>query len=85
MPDRNTVLEERESIALFLCMSESMQQANASDNVCPSLGKRERSYSLGFTQGYVIRFKAVTILHSLLCHNIESGRQRGYWLVTFLK
>lgn len=67
MPDRNTVLEERESIALFLCMSESMQQANASDNVCPSLGKRERSYSLGFTQGYVIRFKAVTILHSLLC------------------
>ena len=69
MPDRNTetVLEERESVALFLCQAEGMQQANASDNVSPSLGKRERSYSLGFAHGYVIRFKAVTILHSLFC------------------
>ena len=33
-----------------------MQQANALDNVSP--------YSLGFAQGYVIRFKAVTILQS---------------------
>lgn len=34
MPDRNTetVLEERESIALFLCQAEGMQQANASDS-----------------------------------------------------
>ena len=58
MPDRNTetVLEERESIALFLCQAEGMQQANALDNVSP--------YSLGFAQDYVIRFKAVTILQS---------------------
>lgn len=60
MPDRNTetVLEERESIALLLCQAEGMQQANASDNVSP--------YSLGFAQGYVIRFNAVTILHFFL-------------------